>query len=100
MYASCKINDPNFQIAQSYQIESSLLIIVQTWQSIDHSSSSSLWLETFLRYSRSSALPAHTCFSFRFSLNLKFSFSFIGNSLVYGIYVVEISAYMLKYQHC
>ena len=23
-----------------------------------------------------------------------------GNSLVYGIYVVEISAYMLKYQHC
>ena len=26
--------------------------------------------------------------------------SFVGNSLVYGIYVVEISAYMLKYQHC
>ena len=24
----------------------------------------------------------------------------IGNSLVYGIYVFEISAYMLKYQHC
>ena len=23
-----------------------------------------------------------------------------GNSLVYGIHVVEISAYMLKYQHC
>ena len=31
---------------------------------------------------------------------LEFGATMKGNSLVYGIYVVEISAYMLKYQHC